>query len=411
MTCRLFARLGTACLFHTVTLRYSLASVGKAYQIAQDAQLRSLVRTLIWDNNLWRVGANVRDWHEWERYFNLRAKEAQDCEPEQSALYKELAESRPYWTNYLALLDEEQAAICEVDRIGRRFLGDLPSLQKIHVVKGAYHLSNGRICRAGDYDYTTIPVTVPLSSWRGDSFSRFSTMDRAYAFLTYAAKATKWRLNGITAADLGKLPAVLPGERLTSIRSIRIRLGRDLAYIYAHTDMFAAFLGYHCNLESLHIDLRGRVVGEYHMTRSIRTIQDTFEILRSNAKLGYHEGPVTWPKLRKLSLHHFDTTRPALLSLVARHNATLRDLRLHDISLFADNGDDMKSMSWPDVLKTLWATTNLDNLALSGEFLDRSFMIGSWILDDPGLAKAVVDWLVNGGSCPLTNDNKFPRVL
>ncbi|XPS92495.1 hypothetical protein M3J09_001884 [Ascochyta lentis] len=197
---RLFAEAGKAELFHTITLRRTCASVSQLKQITQHEQLAKLVYTLIWDTNRWRVGVDVRDWHEWTSYCKSRAHEA---DPGQSALYEELATSRQHWEAYLSRLeDEKQAAkgfekLCLSTPFAR--LG-LLNLQEIHVVRGAYQLNNWHVCMTEDN--VTVPVTVPLDVWKGDSLSRFSC-DLYMATILLAVK--RWRLSGITIDEFARL--------------------------------------------------------------------------------------------------------------------------------------------------------------------------------------------------------------
>jgi hypothetical protein len=299
--------------------------------------------------------------------------------------------------DYLSRLEDEKEAIKEVENgFGVDLLHRLHNLQKIIIVKGAYQLINRRIFGAGEYG--SIPVTAPLSSWKGDSLS-LSSRNHAYRSVLYATSAQKWRFDGIAGKELDLLLSAAPRH----LTSVRITLGeREVSHFSIDTDLLATYISRLYNLESLHLDLRGRVFHEVSMTRAVRTIQDTFET--SKMTTSYPKGPFTLRKLRKLSLRYFDSTTRALLSLVARHSATLRDLRLHSISLCAETLE-LTPLPWPEIFKTIGATTNLEKVVLSGEFLGQSSSSGKWDLDDEPLASAVAAWIMNGGECPLTKEN------
>jgi hypothetical protein len=398
---KMFAELGKPELFHTITLRFTRASVARLRNIKVNEELCKLVRVVIFDHNLWRVGDGVRDYHEWTRYCNMQATKALKTDPEQSALYRELAGSRDHWAAYLDRLDEEKEAVKELVNFGLVFdiLTTLRGVQKIRVVNGAYRFSNWRIYRSEHH--ATVPVAAPLDLWKGDSFSQLNDNSTWIIPIT-PTTANKLRLEGITGRDLDSLYIV--GGVIQHLTSIRIQLGQHVAGFHYHLHSFPVFLGSQRNLESLHIDLHRRIAGETRTEQSPRTIQDTFEISESGKALP--EGPLTWPQLRKLSLRHFDSTTQALVSLVTRHSTTLRDLRLHAIGLCAEQPETTTPASWSDVLRTIEATTTLEHVALSGEFREISNRGGKLDFDDDkDYGRAVASWMVNGGDCPLAKES------
>ncbi|UPX15552.1 uncharacterized protein EKO05_0005996 [Ascochyta rabiei] len=399
----MFAEMGRPGLFHTITLRCTCASVSQLKHITQNEQLSKLVNTLIWDTNRWRVGVDVRDWHEWTRYCKLRAQEAGS---DQAALYEELATSRQHWEAYLFRLEDEKRTNLEFEELCMSSpfprLG-LLSLQEVHVVRGAYQLNNRHVCMTEEHD--TVPVTAPLSAWRGDTISR-----SLYTFLMPQILSTvkRWTFSGVDTKALVRLETYPPMKGMHSeLTSMTIRPGaRDMAYNSERdTGRLAAYLSKRRDLESLCLILNSRVVLANHTTSFSQTIQDTFEVKKRWSYQGCLEGPITWPKLRKLSLSHFDTNTNALLSLVARHSSTLRDLRLHAISLCV-NGEE--TSTWLQVFRTISSTACLHNVALSGEFrYGDGIRDDVWDFDDKGLANAVTFWIINGGDCPWTDESEI----
>lgn len=164
------AEVGKSKAFSTIVLRNTAASVTGFKAIVHDKQLCQLVRTWIWDLNGWRIGPDVRDWHEWTRHCESRAKQVS---PEQAALYMELAVSCAHWEAYLSRLEEEMVAIQDIHALltsseGRFISSYLPNLSTIHIVKGVYQLKNWRLYQPHKQFLQPLqPVTRPLSTWRG----------------------------------------------------------------------------------------------------------------------------------------------------------------------------------------------------------------------------------------------------
>jgi hypothetical protein len=358
---------------------------------------------MVWDITFGRVGNRVRDWHEWESHCE---SQAQATDPVQSILYRELAASRRHWEAYLSRLADEKNAEKEFGDLFTEMRNsgfNLPNLQKIHMVKGACQTSNQDSRTMAEH--ATIPVTVPLDAWKGDSLS--SGWSRNFYTRNVAAVAMNvksWQFDGFFVGDKDLLPTAFlcRGEDNKSSFSMTIRPDVQDASQGLHRPWPPQFLVRWRYLQSIHIDLGGRMVGANNLTTSMRTIQDTFEVSRNT---DVSEILVSWPRLRRLSLGRFDSTPSALLSLISRHRSTLRDLRLHAIWLQAEGSASSTEYSWRELFKIIGSTTSLENMKLTGEFRDTSTRNEVWDFDNKDLARAMATWMIDGGDCPLANDD------
>ncbi|KAF1941348.1 hypothetical protein EJ02DRAFT_455283 [Clathrospora elynae] len=70
---KLFCAIGTEELFQTITFHYSPSSIERLMNIGASDRLRQHVKTILWDTNLWKI-PDVRDFHEWMRYFSKKAE-------------------------------------------------------------------------------------------------------------------------------------------------------------------------------------------------------------------------------------------------------------------------------------------------------------------------------------------------
>lgn len=407
---KLCAEAGRPELFHTITFQRTLASASRLKHFIENEHLSKLVRTVIWDTNLWRVGNDVRDWHEWTRYCDLKAEHNT---PFPSALYKELAASRQHWEAYLTRLEKELEIVQQFKSLlmNPSYVGlGLPNLHKIHVIRGAYQLDNRHVRRI--VGHPMLPVGIVLKSWKGDRVSScLDAVSRALIF-NGAVVAKEMYLDGLPIQTLNRHSV---GSRYSNLTTIKIR--RDITKDEVTSDTqrhwLPTFLGRWHNLENLSLDLRDRTIRPNHIPpevpRSVRTIQDTFEIARKMTGSGL-EGPVIWPKLRRLSLRHFDTTSDALLSLVTRHSSTLRDLGLHDIWLCAEGPDLVTQQSWREVFHDISSATNLDNISVSGMFRYNDGTKRTRLnFDEESRANATTSWIIQGRDCPLADEEVKPE--
>lgn len=405
LACRLFSRLGLPELYHTIIFRPSTASIERLDNIRRNAVLAALVSTLSVDTTLWRVGADVRDWHEWTSHCKSRANSADAAKV---ILYKELAASRQHWEAYLSRRDDERDAwkkIAKWKSESLTFHCMLPNLRKIHVVKDNHQASTHH--NRARAEYAMIPVSVALDAWKGDSFSKSDDHYHKIMDLT-ALNAKRWQFDGFTVSDMHMLSLSLyqasrgTYEEDHKSVSMTIHLGVQKAARsprnpqFFRKDWFPQFLNRWRNLENVDIDL-----GSQHRSQissaCIQTVHDAFEI----SGTAYLSGAcVTWPRLRKLSLSHFDTTPGALLSFIGRHSSTLRDLELHDLWLRPEGSDFVTSHTWREIFQIIESTAQLASLKLTGKFRDINMEV--WDFEDADLATRVGTWVTNGGECPLT---------
>lgn len=420
---KLFGRIGRSELFQTIILRKTLASVSSLKHIIQDKQLAQLVRTLIWDVNSYRVGPDARDWHEWTRHCESRAKEV---DPDQAVLYLELAGNRRYWETYLSRLEEEKAAATKILVLLFRHEGSLPplgsfvdvmlpGLRKVYILKGtSCQLENGRVRWLDRRDM--LPVTRPLDIWRGDSVRRGSELNEVPAIFAVASNTTKLRIDGVNIRDYNRVRSsnlqisdrcnAVSGGYSSAFKHVSLRIRCPAPYSrFGHSNPTHLYelLRRWIHIEALRFDLQKRCGDGTTMTAlpySIRTIQDTFEI--KEVAIRTADSLVTWPKLRKLSLGFFDSSPRALLSLVTRHSPTLRDLRLQHIWL-----DDTKETgaveqrTWREVFDAIRRSTKLEKVALSGLFRNNQHEEDVWDFANETFARAVAHWIISGGQCPL----------
>lgn len=407
LTCKLLAELGKPELFHTITFRCSWASMSRLKRIMRDRDVSRLVRRLIWDANRWRIGVDVRDWHEWTRHCRERAE---STDPRQSALYTELAASRQYWELYLSRLEDERSIMQEtgiwVNKLWAHGKRPLPNLEEVHVIKGHYRIKDRQICTMGESD--PFAVTIPLKDWRGDHLSPEFNLSYATIWRDAAIWAKNWQFNGLTLFELRFVSSyVRSRSERVDYKSIKIRVAErhcgegEERYMRA----LAIFVARSRNLESISLDMSIRSSAA-HDALDFRTVQNAFEIKDVEEDIGWPEGPSRWPKLRTLSLRNFITTADGLLSLVARHSSTLRDLKLHALVLSADGLAEaglVRPGSWLRVLQTISATTPLETVVLSGNFryIDNAH---SCDFDVKSRAENVAAWMLNGGHCPLPEE-------
>ncbi len=156
------------------------------------------------------------------------------------------------------------------------------------------------------------------------------------------------------------------------------------------------------NLESLRLDL-----GEHYFDERMESAPWIAHSRIDDVFCTEH----TWPSLRKLSLRFFDTTYSALASLLERHGATLKDLRLHNIFMERDDTHNAYTWKmWVELLQKIQSTTHLEKVVLSGTLGLRDKVAGdekqAWNLPARrDLTLATAQYLVHGGECPLNEFN------
>ena len=404
------ARAGRPGLFDTVVLRMNLPSWTALKNIHHDEQLSKLVRTLIVDVTLWRIGTDVRDWHEWTRHCESQADHytLEDNDPAQAALYKELAQDRHLWEAYLSRLEGERVMIEEISSFGIT----LPNLQKVQIVRGAVEVEDRHVRRLPSD--AKLPITAPLSGWRGDSFSVWNDINKLIPHgcqPSAATKITKWRLGGLTITNFlehckGNL------TKNSNVTSVKIRdlpiSGSSISTEQSYR--FRRYVSLWHNLESL--DLHFQIPVGNHPTTKRLNVQQCFGRVVPPPNWPFQPliAPLIWQRLRKLSLAHILSLPEELISLVDRHASTLRDLRLCAIAFCGSRRLNVPApLTLREIFQRIGEATNLDNLNLSGLFLYRLYRndIGAghprpirihdqWDFDTGGLGDHVAAWIMEG---------------
>lgn len=140
---------------------------------------------------------------------------------------------------------------------------------------------------------------------------------------------------------------------------------------------------------------------------------NSFEDKYGAYKLRYIVGSFTWSVLRKLNFGWLETNQEELIAFFVRHSPTLRDITIHDIRLL--------SGTWALTLERMSVLLKLE----SAEFYGMILCIDppeKWYLDPAAEAvydglkrqriktrKAVEEYLVSGGICPLRDEAAHPQ--
>lgn len=384
-------------LLHTIVLRPCLRSWTALKKIHHHEQLSRLVRRLIVDVTLWRVGTDVRDWHEWTRHCESQANHYTlvNIDPAQAALYKELAQSRHLWEAYLLRLEKEKALYEEIPTSVIR----LPNLQKVHIVRGAFVVKERHVHRLNQD--SRLLITAPLSEWRGDSISERYNINqlipRGFG-LSVSTNITRWRLDGLTEQNF----KFLRNMKYTENRSVISLRMRNLPCPKARTRMSPLDYVHRClslwhDLESLELhfqkpvaDAQGSALPDITHYFGPATPLQGFSVPDTR------EHPLTLQRLRKLSLAHFTSSPGALILLVSRHSSTLRDLRLHGLKLRRSTNPDSRPSSWKRVFRELGRSADLDKLRFSGLCRNLDHEDDDWDFDAHELGNHVAAWVLKG---------------
>jgi hypothetical protein len=392
------ASAGRPQLFDTIVLRTSPTSWTACKSINEHAQLSRVVRTLIIDVALFRIGNSVRDWHEWTRYCQSQADHYTlvNIDATQAALYKQLAGSRHLWEAYLSRLEEEKAAIKEIAIGNIQF----PNLRKFQLARGVFQGENRngyQLRQRGEQ-----PITAPLSEWRGDGFScasNLSMLCRTGHQPIFGANITKWRLDGLREADFcwrqmtGSImnPGVI-SFKMRNILPARIR-SRFLQDLRERVCRWR-------DLECLDLHFHERISATNATPKSPPNLEDCFGVCElSSVDRDSPESPLTWQRLRKLSLAHLSSTPEALISLVSRHSSTLRDLRLHALYISRSSPEGKEASiqsSWQEVFRGIGASTTLEKLKLSGLFRNLGILNDDWNFCVGEFGDRVAAWIMRG---------------
>ena len=124
-------------------------------------------------------------------------------------------------------------------------------------------------------------------------------------------------------------------------------------------------------------------------------------------------GNSTWPRLRSVSFEYLDVDMEDLLAFFESHCSSLYTLNLITIRLLRGR--------WAEVLERMHATLSLKSAYVGGKLLgedpyqtwivEPSFLVEDDDLSDQGnrTRKAIQDYLVAGGSCPLRDEEAHPQ--
>ncbi|USP81665.1 uncharacterized protein yc1106_08939 [Curvularia clavata] len=412
-----FLSVGTANLFRTLTFHCSTASLARLANISNSEQLRKHVEIVFLDVNLWRI-PNVRDLNEWQTYFCrkaafLRAWDGAPEAEEQACRLDVLAQDRKEWLAYLDKMDDEKQA-----RRDPSFLNPLErfhNLHKIYMVHGQLVSTHQGFKKVSDE--VDSASAEPISLRRGEGMNDIGNKTGNEAFESLL-KITipplrKLKLDRIHYTNFASRP-VSQFANLSNLTSltIKITVRADRWNRFARVDhwgrpiwgpdtewergtglsVLQLFLQELRHLECLKIDLEsGNAKMEYSVRKPLATIENVFGT------------DWTWPRLRKLSLCHFYATPETLLSLLATHRKTLRDLRLRNIELTTEFGSVavLDEYSWPQILQYIAGCLDLQRTTVSGQLATEKRNQVSWDLDaNPEFAGAISDYLIHGGDCP-----------
>lgn len=402
LACKSFADAGRRELFNTIVVRPTLLSVAALKQITQDDKLAQCVQALIWDLTYWRVGNSVRDWHEWAAYFEDKA---QNADPDQASLYKELAASREYWEAYLLRREDDRAASRELQELSFRceVATSLPNLRTVHVFRGAHRIENRRVHRPLK---KLPPPSRPLDKWRGDaipSTPQIATEPWKHDYIHATSVGTKLRMYGFSLEDLQWLGSPeWENVNCEDITSLKVKA--DIAPVPYFRDLdFHRFLRRFPYLESLTLNPNECGVNA-HGRNLPWSVQSIFKSQLEPAYDWEHRA-LRWKTLRKLSLAYFTTNTEALLALVVRHSSTLRDLRLQAMYLDHFGGSWEFGLglqgTWHEIFSTMTTTMKLERVVFSGIFQNANREDDFWDFDRGSLSALLSACIINGGEIPI----------
>ncbi|KAJ4371136.1 hypothetical protein N0V83_004352 [Neocucurbitaria cava] len=408
-----FAEIGTPELFQNITFHYSSASLARLTAIKQSEHLQKFVKVLTWDTNSWFL-CGVKFFDEWQRYFNEKARlftktYQPKCEHDHGIKLSKIAEDRQQWKNYVVNRPDENETWCYC--ISHDFLADFSNLSKVFMVNGALVPDHRGLKKTGIR--VLLSEDEPAIFARGvclDTVGSNGSFDQEPARLAFrnmyehfGPYLKKLRVNALDWQSFFQYPRIPPMGAFDTLTSLHLQLTArsDCEYMserfgvqYVRSQIregnVAEFLARLLRLESLRLDLEDHYAHDGSDGRRVykapSTVADIFPLDH------------TWPNLRKLSLHHLDTTPHALLKLLGTHSATLKDMRLQHISLEVEESN---NRSWHQVLQKIRETLHLERASLSGLLISEN-KDDFWDLDDDeALGLATAKYLVEGGECPV----------
>jgi hypothetical protein len=425
-------------LFRVVKFHASRKSVAGLDSIAEDATRRTYTRHLVWDTNRWDLfppceGGEVR-------YFNklLSRKPTKFARITGDAYLAADIESNPRDLAlretrqgiYMGRIKEEHelltapGALCRSTL--RETLAKFPNLEKISLV-------NGDICYKDRKIYKQDPRCGPHPP--GEIYGRGYRLHAArkdyigpsvHEFWTIIAAAPK-ELNKLRADAVSWL-AFLPSDLTYSEGTNHIR------------EMTGSFMTTsHCaNLTSIHLTITTINDDQYndfppppkqrcffqtlrrflHRLTNLQSLHLSLERLVKwqsveHAPLCSDGGIASeriWPNLRKLSLAYHDMDKDNLTKLLVSHAETLQTLYLEHVRLIQDPLSDTPPRAegaWFGLFHEVRDVLHLQSVRFKGCLYDsrpgwdpeESL---SWRMEDHDLGEALAEFLINGGSYPLS---------
>lgn len=356
----------------------------------------------------------MRDLHEWTRYFTAKTclpkhqpiAVAENLSPDQLI---DLANNRQEWERYLKNIHDTKVAKGFSNLQGA--LGGLTNMRKLYVINGHLMRTHRGVKKTTD----SIHAPEALIHYRGESLYNDGPVGPiqrpgVHAFVALQRfddikwQLTKLRLDAVCwsvfSSKIGVIPSLQQLQSLylqitirfehhwgdSQYREHSVEVGLSLRDVRAafHQHRLREFLVGLPKLQSLKLDLGADKYAEVLTTLAPSLVADVLAVRH------------TWSDLRKLSLRCFYTQPKTLLALLKRHRSTLRVLKLHNVLI-----DTFLGPGPLEILATIHKTLQLERAKLSGNFSGEQ----TWDLSDTSLARAVEEYLVHGGTCPLNATN------
>jgi hypothetical protein len=437
LACRYTERAAVRELYHTQGFRQSQQSVNQLIEFSKDAPRAQLVRTLVWDTDLWFLEANALDLELWLE--NVPVEHAVNAYRK----YYGVKEVPPYQLAQIAKAGEEWFFHYQknvMDEIIARnlllwhfmfdsFLTNLPKLNKIYLLNGQFSFP---LYNRIEYLCPTVPELrtyeyLPRGADRFNDSSPalgigvrafFDIIKGIYYWQVDRCRKGLGRNNNLklriktldySAFTLGRssIDQIEPCPEFSSLH-IQITserqgyMGRpDMnlsdqieSSVFNHSAYMANFLSNFPNLESLSLTFERTGHPCFTGAYINRVVPNTPE--------------AAFSRLRKLKLAHMDGTEEVIVRLVKNHAKTLRSLQLHTICLRVGPSPTRTNKNCLvrlfDRLRDIIPTTRLNDIRLTGEWIDESHIRNHTIRrvwDFLSYGARIADYLFQGGTHPL----------
>ncbi|KAF2246775.1 hypothetical protein BU26DRAFT_567118 [Trematosphaeria pertusa] len=428
---RACAGIAAKYLFHAIKFHASNASYDRLVSIAKNERLRRCVKSIFWDTNLWDLG--VHSFQEWLDYIHCGGEFLRKHWSHETLEEMEQALPKPntteqteldswerrcdnfYYpvleikiaTSYRRYVDqrEDEEDMLLSGRLQpenlRVILRDFTALRAIGIINGCLRFRNGDIY-----------VHSERGLWRGMRRHRKDLPDSFFDILSFqAALLAAPDLRAIEAHEIdwrafqpdhyfSGLDHVV-ADSLTSLHltfALFVEEEQDNAIDECDAalskGLLKRFLTKFASLRTLYLDLNCR--GNPPHNNAPGEVRHIFPPHRA------------WPRLENLTLKHVDSTEQDMIQLLSNHACSLKQLHLQDIYL------DPKG-SWINIVTTIQPLLTLDSASFSGDIYNQLGMTegvdthddwDGWNMNDSKLAKALSDYLVHGGDCPIKHNNQ-----